>query len=122
MFIVKTYSAEGFEQSRFEKLASADAKARLKKKRMKAFIPEAVTAIYATMALVFFSVASWAMSCGSLAGPNVVSFMTSLVLLIDPIQVHEHILSSSSFFHSYMSLSCNVLPFILFSIVMKAWC
>ena len=109
MFLVKTYSAEAFEQSRFEKLASADAKARLKKKRMKAFIPEAVTAIYATMALVFFSVASWAMTCGSLGGPNVVSFMTSLVLLIDPIQVHEHILSSSSFFHSYMSLSRNVL-------------
>lgn len=86
MPMVKAYAAEEFEQWRFQKLALADNEARIKKKRMKAFIPEAITAVYATTAIMLFGVATWAISRGAFDGPNLISFVASLLLLIDPIQ------------------------------------
>lgn len=86
MLIVKAYAAEGFEQWRFQRLALVDCEVRLKQKRMKAFIPEAITAVYAITAVLLFVIATWAISCGSFDGASMISFVTSLVLLMEPIQ------------------------------------
>lgn len=85
--MVKAYAAEEYEQWRFQKLALVDSEARIKKKRMKAFIPEAITAVYASTAILLFAVATWAVFRGSFDRANMISFTTSLLLLVDPIQV-----------------------------------
>lgn len=87
MFVVKAYAAEAFEMRRFERLALADCQAQLGKKRMKAFIPEVITAVYAATAVVLFGVGTWVISQGKFDGAGMVAFVTSLVLLIEPIQV-----------------------------------
>ncbi|MCO5596308.1 hypothetical protein L7F22_050369 [Adiantum nelumboides] len=86
MFIVKAFAAEEFELWRFQGLALTDTEARVKKKKMKAFIPEAITAVYASTAILLFAVATWAVSHGSFNATNIISFTTSLLLLVDPIQ------------------------------------
>lgn len=87
MFVVKSHAAEGFESRKFERLATADWQAQLGKKRMKAFIPEVITAVYAATAIALFSVGTWIISQGKFDGAGMVAFVTSLVLLIEPIQV-----------------------------------
>lgn len=86
MIIVKAYNAEDCEQHRFEKLANADRNAHISKKKLKAFIPEVITSVYAGTSLILFLVGSWVISCGTFNGAGMVSFVTSLVLLIEPIQ------------------------------------
>lgn len=86
MSIVKAYAAEEFEQWRFQRLALTDTEARIKKKKMKAFIPEVITAVYASTAILLFAVATCAVSRGSFDAANMISFTTSLLLLVDPIQ------------------------------------
>ncbi|KAI5053939.1 hypothetical protein GOP47_0031167, partial [Adiantum capillus-veneris] len=86
MSIVKAYVGEEFEQWRFQRLALIDTEARIKKKKMKAFIPEAITAVYASTAILLFAAATWAVSHGSFNAANMISFTTSLLLLVDPIQ------------------------------------
>lgn len=87
MFVVKSHAAEGFESRKFERLASADWQAHLGKKRMKAFIPEIITAVYAATGIALFAVGTWIIQQGKFDGAGMVAFVTSLVLLIDPIQV-----------------------------------
>lgn len=86
MIIVKAYNAEDCEHWRFEKLASADRDAHISKRKLKAFIPEVITSVYAGAILILFWVGSWVISCGTFNGAGMVSFVTSLVLLIEPIQ------------------------------------
>ncbi|CAK9193941.1 unnamed protein product [Sphagnum troendelagicum] len=86
MFVVKAHAAEAFEQRRFERLALADCHAHLGKRRMKALIPEVITAVYAATSIILFGVGTWVISQGSFNGAGMVSFVTSLVLLIEPIQ------------------------------------
>ncbi|KAH7298549.1 hypothetical protein KP509_25G048800 [Ceratopteris richardii] len=83
---IKAYTAEEFEQQYFQELAWTDFKARMKKKRMKALIPEAILAVYALTALLLFAAASSAASLGSFPANRMVSFVTSLYFLINPIQ------------------------------------
>jgi len=89
MFVVKAHAAEAFEQCRFERLALADCHAHLGKRRMKALIPEVITAVYAATSIILFGVGTWVISQGSFNGAGMVSFVTSLVLLIEPIQVER---------------------------------
>jgi hypothetical protein len=89
MFVVKAHAAEAFEQRRFERLALADCHAHLGKRRMKALIPEVITAVYAATSIILFGVGTWVISQGSFNGAGMVSFVTSLVLLIEPIQVER---------------------------------
>ncbi|KAG6542738.1 hypothetical protein Mapa_015813 [Marchantia paleacea] len=86
MFVVKAHAAEDLEQWRFERLAWAERDAQLGKKRMKAFIPEMITLVYVITAMVLFGVGTWAISKGTFDGGGMVSFITSLVLLIEPMQ------------------------------------
>lgn len=97
---MKAHAAEAFEQRRFERLALADCQAHFGKKRMKALIPEVITAVYAATAVVLFGVGTWVVSQGKLDGAGMMSFVTSLVLLIEPIQV-----ATSNF----IALSCVLL-------------
>ncbi|XP_057871543.2 ABC transporter B family member 29, chloroplastic isoform X2 [Cryptomeria japonica] len=86
MIIVKAHNAEDCELWRFKKLAEADRNAHLSKKKLKAFIPELVGVAYAGTALILVLAGSWIISCGAFNGADMVSFVTSLALLVEPIQ------------------------------------
>ncbi|XP_024536602.1 ABC transporter B family member 29, chloroplastic isoform X1 [Selaginella moellendorffii] len=86
MLIVKACAAESYEDERFKRLAVIDRQAHLMKKKMKAFIPEIITGAYAATGVVLFALGAWVISKGNFDGTGMVSFITSLVLLIEPIQ------------------------------------
>lgn len=86
ILFLKANNAEYQESIRFQGLALADLSARLKKKKMKALVPQIVQVIYfGALFVIFFG--SLVVSGGSFNCSGVVSFITSLVLLIEPIQV-----------------------------------
>ncbi|XP_047978297.1 ABC transporter B family member 29, chloroplastic isoform X1 [Salvia hispanica] len=85
ILFVKANNAESNERIRFQLLASADLSARLKKKQAKVLIPHIVQIMFFGLLLILGST-SIIVSRGSLNCSVIVSFMTSLVLLIDPIQ------------------------------------
>lgn len=85
ILFVKASNGEGIENARFEKLAHADLSERLKKKKMKALIPQIVQIMYFG-SLFLFCVGSLEISRGSFDGRGMISFVTSLVFLIEPIQ------------------------------------
>lgn len=83
---MKANNAELCENARFQRLAHADLFKRLKKKKMKALIPQIIQILYFG-AFSVFCIGSLAISSGSFDGGGIVSFVTSLVFLIEPIQV-----------------------------------
>jgi putative ABC transport system ATP-binding protein len=83
---VKANNSELCESARFQRLAHTDLTEHLKKKKMKAFIPQITQIIYFG-ALFIFCVGSLMVSSGSFDGCSMVSFVTSLVFLVEPIQV-----------------------------------
>lgn len=83
---MKANNAELSESSRFQRLACVDLSERLRKKKMKALIPQITQSIYLG-ALFVFCVGSLVVSSGSIDGSGMVSFITSFFLLIEPIQV-----------------------------------
>ncbi|CAM8994876.1 unnamed protein product [Rhodiola kirilowii] len=85
ILFVKANNAELQECYRFQKFANVDLTERLKKKKMKALIPQVVQMIYFGSLSVFL-VGSQLMSGGSFDASNMVAFLASLALLIDPIQ------------------------------------
>ncbi|PON83090.1 ATP-binding cassette containing protein [Trema orientale] len=85
IFFVKANNAERCENARFQRLARADLSEHLKKKKMKAFIPQIIQIMYFG-ALFLFCAGSLAISRGSFDGRAMISFVTSLVFLIEPIQ------------------------------------
>ncbi|KAI3992826.1 hypothetical protein MKX01_012778 [Papaver californicum] len=85
MLFIKASNAERCESTRFQKLAQADLFEQLKKKRMKAFIPQIVQGVYIGTLLIF-CVGSVVVSKGAIDGASMLSFVTSLFLLIEPIQ------------------------------------
>lgn len=85
---MKANNAESNERIRFQSLASADLSARLKKKQTKVLIPQIVQIMFFGV-LFLLGATSIVVSKGSLNCSVLVSFMTSLFLLIDPIQVNE---------------------------------
>lgn len=86
---MKANNGESNERIRFQSLASADLSARLKKKQMKVLIPQIVQIMFFGV-LFILAATSIIVSKGSLNCSILVSFMTSLVLLVDPIQVNEY--------------------------------
>ncbi|XP_051131725.1 ABC transporter B family member 29, chloroplastic [Andrographis paniculata] len=82
---VKANNAEFNERIKFQALASADLHACLKKKQMKVLIPQIVQIMFFGV-LFLFAAASLALSRGLFDCAAVVSFITSLIMLIDPIQ------------------------------------
>ncbi|KAL3755640.1 hypothetical protein ACJRO7_002655 [Eucalyptus globulus] len=82
---VKANNAEACEIARFKRLARVDLSERLKKRKMKALIPQIIQSIYMG-ALFLFCAGSLLLSKGSFEGCSMVSFVTSLVLIIEPIQ------------------------------------
>ncbi|XP_042510154.1 ABC transporter B family member 29, chloroplastic isoform X2 [Macadamia integrifolia] len=85
ILFVKANNAEVCEGARFQRLAYADLFKRLKKKKMKALIPQILQVIYVG-ALLIFCAGSMMVSRGSFDGSALISFVTSLILLIEPIQ------------------------------------
>ncbi|KAK4419395.1 ABC transporter B family member 29, chloroplastic [Sesamum alatum] len=85
ILFVKANNAESSECIRFQLLASADVSACLKKKQMKVLIPQIVQIMFFGI-LFMFGASSFVVSSGTFNCSTMVSFITSLVLLIDPIQ------------------------------------
>ncbi|XP_062112746.1 ABC transporter B family member 29, chloroplastic [Humulus lupulus] len=85
ILFVKASNAEQCENARFQRLAKADLSERLKKKKMKALIPHIIQIMYFG-SLVLFCAGSLAISRSSFDGRGMISFVTSLVFLIEPIQ------------------------------------
>ncbi|XP_010245202.1 PREDICTED: ABC transporter B family member 29, chloroplastic [Nelumbo nucifera] len=85
VLFVKANNAELCEAARFQRLAHFDLSEQLKKKKMKAFIPQIVQLIYIGT-LFIFCVGYLVVARGSFDGSAAVSFVTSLFLLIEPIQ------------------------------------
>ncbi|KAL5983026.1 ABC transporter B member 29, chloroplastic [Asimina triloba] len=85
MLVVKANSAELCESIRFQRLAQDDLNQCLKKKKMKALIPQIVQAMY-TGSLLLFCAGSFVVLGGSFDGSRIVSFITALALLIEPVQ------------------------------------
>ncbi|KAK6139846.1 hypothetical protein DH2020_026421 [Rehmannia glutinosa] len=85
ILFVKANNAEPNERIRFQSLASADLSACLKKKQMKILIPQIVQIMFFGV-LFMFGASSLVVSSGSFNCSATVSFLTSLILLIDPIQ------------------------------------
>ncbi|KAL0309513.1 UNVERIFIED_CONTAM: ABC transporter B family member 29, chloroplastic [Sesamum radiatum] len=85
ILFVKANNAESSERIRFQLLASADFSACLKKKQMKVLIPQTVQMMFFGVLFVF-GTSSFVVSSGKFNFSAMVSFITSLVLLIDPIQ------------------------------------
>ncbi|CAM6127210.1 unnamed protein product [Calypogeia fissa] len=86
MFVIKAHGGEAAEQWRFNRLAWTEREAQLGKKRMKAFIPEMITLVYVMTGTVLLAVGTWAISKGTFDAAGMVSFITSLILLVDPMQ------------------------------------
>ncbi|XP_022767057.1 ABC transporter B family member 29, chloroplastic isoform X1 [Durio zibethinus] len=85
ILFVKANSGELSEHARFRKLAFEDLSQCLAKKKMKALIPVIVQIIYFGV-LCILCIGSLVVSCGSFDGCSIVSFVTSLILLVEPIQ------------------------------------
>lgn len=83
---MKASNAELCENIRFQSLASRDLSACLEKKKLKALIPQIVQILYSG-ALFSFCAGSLVLSRGSFDSSAMISFVTSLYLLIEPIQV-----------------------------------
>lgn len=83
---MKANNAELCENVRFQRLAHDDLSKRLRRKKMKALIPQIIQILYFG-AFSVFCLGSLAISSGSFDGSGLVSFVTSLVFLIEPIQV-----------------------------------
>lgn len=86
ILFVKANNAELCESARFKRLALTDYSAKLNKKRMKAIIPQVIQAIYLGV-LSILCAGSLVISRGSFDRRSLISFVTSLLFLIEPIQV-----------------------------------
>lgn len=85
ILFVKASSAELCETIRFQLLASSDLSACLGKKKLKALIPQIIQILYSGV-LFLICAGSLVLSGGSFDCSSMISFVTSLYLLIDPIQ------------------------------------
>lgn len=85
IFFVKANNGELSEHARFQRLAYTDFSRHLAKKKMKALIPQIIQIIYFGV-LCVLCVGSLVISRGSFDGCSMVSFVTSLVFLVEPIQ------------------------------------
>ncbi|KAF2539278.1 hypothetical protein F2Q70_00006748 [Brassica cretica] len=85
ILFVKANNAEVSETVRFQRFASADLSERFKKKKMKSLIPQIVQIIYLG-SLSVFCIGAVTLAGSSLSSGAIVSFMTSLAFLIEPVQ------------------------------------
>ncbi|XP_065856237.1 ABC transporter B family member 29, chloroplastic isoform X2 [Euphorbia lathyris] len=85
VLFVKANNAELCESARFQRLAYMDLSEHLKKKKMKALIPQIIQIIYFG-ALFTLWCGSLVISSGCFDSCSLVSFLTSLVFLVEPIQ------------------------------------
>lgn len=105
ILFVKANNAESCESKRFQSLAFADLSATMGKKKLKAFIPQLVQAIYFGV-LFTFCAGTLVVSKSSFDCSAMVSFVTSLVLLISPIQVMASFIGRIMFLYFQSILNC----------------
>eukprot|EP00899_Mesostigma_viride_P026636 jgi/Mesvir1/7157/Mv02517-RA.1 len=87
MLLIKVSAAESYHRAGLGRIASACRRARLAVERSRAVIPATITVVYALIVISLFAVGTWAISRKLLTSAEMVSFVTSLVLLIEPIQL-----------------------------------
>nr|XP_011467282.1 PREDICTED: ABC transporter B family member 29, chloroplastic isoform X1 [Fragaria vesca subsp. vesca] len=85
ILFVKASNAELSEKTRFEKLAHTDLCERLQKKKMKALIPQIIQIIYFG-GLSMLCVGPMVLCSSSVDISSIVSYVTSSIFLIEPIQ------------------------------------
>ncbi|KAM1196926.1 hypothetical protein ACFX2I_008592 [Malus domestica] len=85
ILFVKANNAELCENARFRKFAHADLSAHLEKKKLKALIPQITEIIYFGVLFVLCA-GSLVFSRGTFDSCDMVSFVTALVFLVEPIQ------------------------------------
>ncbi|GAB2235885.1 hypothetical protein Drorol1_Dr00026330 [Drosera rotundifolia] len=85
VLFVKASNTEWSESLRFNKLAHTDLTKRLRKRKMKVLIPKILQVIYFG-ALFVLCAGFMALSSGTCDGSRLITFMSSLVFLIEPIQ------------------------------------
>ncbi|XP_056699642.1 ABC transporter B family member 29, chloroplastic isoform X1 [Spinacia oleracea] len=86
ILFVKASNMEWTESVKFQRLAHADLIRQLKKKKMKALIPQMVQAVYVGGLLTCLA-GSLVLSKGFFNTCSLISFVTSSVFLVDPIQI-----------------------------------
>lgn len=86
MLVVKANIGESKESFRFQTLALDNLRQQLKKKKLKALIPQLVQAL-CVGGLLVLCVCSVVVSRNSYDCSNLFSFITALMLLIEPIKV-----------------------------------
>ncbi|KAJ7976137.1 ABC transporter family protein [Quillaja saponaria] len=85
ILFVKANNCELCENARFQGLAHSDFLECSRKKKMKALIPHITLAVYFG-ALLVLCIGSLVLLSGAFDGCSIVSFVTSLILLVEPIQ------------------------------------
>ncbi|KAL2900179.1 ABC transporter B family member 29 chloroplastic, partial [Bienertia sinuspersici] len=91
ILFVKASNMVWTESIRFKRLAHADLISQLKKRKIKALIPQIVQAVYFGALLLFFA-GSLALSRGPFNICRLISFVTSLVFLVEPIQTEIEVI------------------------------
>lgn len=114
---MKANNAELCENLRFQRLARADLSASLKKRKMKALIPQIIQILYFGALCILFA-GSLAISSGSFDSCGMVSFLTSLVFLIEPIQVILGTVKKFAFF--FLLLLLFFFPYNKFFLVVSS--
>lgn len=82
---VKANNGEVCESARFQRLAYMDLSEHLEKKKLKALIPQIIQIIYFGV-LSTLCFASLVITSGCFDGCSMISFLTSLVFMVEPIQ------------------------------------
>ncbi|KAL9256403.1 ABC transporter B family member 29, chloroplastic-like protein [Drosera capensis] len=88
VLFVKASNTEWSESLRFNKLAHTDLTKRLRKRKMKVLLPDILQVMYFG-ALFVLCAGFMVLSPGTCDGSRLITFMSSLVFLVEPIQVKD---------------------------------
>ena len=86
MHIVRTHAGEKHEKTQFSRLANECRVTKGRTERVRMVLPAAMTIIYTCTVLVLFYAGCWAISKNQITGEDMISFLSAVVLLVEPIQ------------------------------------
>lgn len=86
MHIIRTHAGEEHEKKRFSRLANACRIRKARTERVRMVLPAAMTIIYTFTVLVLFYAGCWAINKKQISGEDMISFLSAVVLLVEPIQ------------------------------------
>lgn len=85
--LVKAFAAEAYEVERFSRAAERNRQARYRAERLKAIQYPVVGFLEALSIMLLFLLGGWQISLGNLTGPEFISFLAAVALLIHPIDL-----------------------------------